>query len=110
MRDTGQCRTESRGNDSGRSRLDQEHPLQQAFLDEQAVQCGYCINGMIMTAKALLDTNPKPSDSDIKQALDGNLRLSFNRSESSNLHLHLLVENQRPVSPGSAQVKSRMRR
>jgi nicotinate dehydrogenase subunit A len=49
------------------------HPLQQAFVDEQAVQCGYCINGMIMTAKALLDKNPKPSDSDIKQALDGNL-------------------------------------
>jgi nicotinate dehydrogenase subunit A len=49
------------------------HPLQQAFVDEQAVQCGYCINGMIMTAKAFLDKNPKPSDSDIKQALDGNL-------------------------------------
>jgi nicotinate dehydrogenase subunit A len=49
------------------------HPLQQAFVDEQAVQCGYCINGMIMTAKALLDTNPKPSDSQIKQALAGNL-------------------------------------
>jgi nicotinate dehydrogenase subunit A len=49
------------------------HPLQQAFVDEQAVQCGYCINGMIMTAKALLDKNPKPTDRDIKQALDGNL-------------------------------------
>ena len=49
------------------------HPLQQAFVDEQAVQCGYCINGMIMTAKALLDKNPKPTDHDIKQALDGNL-------------------------------------
>ena len=49
------------------------HPLQQAFVDEQAVQCGYCINGMIMTAKALLDQNPKPTDSQIKQALDGNL-------------------------------------
>lgn len=49
------------------------HPLQQAFVDEQAVQCGYCINGMIMTAKAFLDKNPKPTDSDIKQALDGNL-------------------------------------
>ena len=49
------------------------HPLQQAFVDEQAVQCGYCINGMIMTAKALLDTNPKPTDSQIKQALAGNL-------------------------------------
>jgi nicotinate dehydrogenase subunit A len=49
------------------------HPLQQAFVDEQAVQCGYCINGMIMTAKALLDTNPKPTDGQIKQALAGNL-------------------------------------
>ena len=49
------------------------HPLQQAFVDEQAVQCGYCINGMIMTAKAFLDKNPKPTDSDVKQALDGNL-------------------------------------
>jgi nicotinate dehydrogenase subunit A len=49
------------------------HPLQQAFVDEQAVQCGYCINGMIITAKAFLDKNPKPTDSDIKQALDGNL-------------------------------------
>jgi nicotinate dehydrogenase subunit A len=49
------------------------HPLQQAFVDEQAVQCGYCINGMIMTAKAFLDKNPKPSDSDIKEALAGNL-------------------------------------
>src|SRR5688572_26153066 len=49
------------------------HPLQQAFVDEQAVQCGYCINGMIMTAKALLDTNPKPTDNQIKQALAGNL-------------------------------------
>jgi nicotinate dehydrogenase subunit A len=49
------------------------HPLQRAFVDEQAVQCGYCINGMIMTAKALLDKNPKPTDHEIKQALDGNL-------------------------------------
>ena len=49
------------------------HRLQQAFVDEQAVQCGYCINGMIMTSKALLDKNPKPSDSQIKEALAGNL-------------------------------------
>ena len=49
------------------------HRIQQAFVDEQAVQCGYCINGMIMTAKALLDKNPKPTDSQIKQALAGNL-------------------------------------
>ncbi len=49
------------------------HPLQKAFIEEQAGQCAYCINGMIMTAKVLLDKNPNPTDSEIKQALDGNL-------------------------------------
>jgi nicotinate dehydrogenase subunit A len=49
------------------------HKIQQAFVDEQAVQCGYCINGMIMSAKALLDKNPKPTDAQIKEALAGNL-------------------------------------
>ncbi|MEY3873191.1 MAG: hypothetical protein RLZZ296_2186 [Pseudomonadota bacterium] len=47
--------------------------LQQAFIDEQAVQCGYCINGMIMTSAALLKSTPNPSDSEIKSALAGNL-------------------------------------
>ena len=45
------------------------HPLQKAFIDEQAAQCGYCSNGMIMAAKALLDRNRKPSDEEIKNAL-----------------------------------------
>jgi nicotinate dehydrogenase subunit A len=49
------------------------HPLQQAFIDEQAVQCGYCINGMIMQAKALLDANPHPTEAQIKEALAANL-------------------------------------
>jgi nicotinate dehydrogenase subunit A len=49
------------------------HPLQQAFIDEQAVQCGYCINGMIMQAKALLDAKPHPTEDEIKDALAGNL-------------------------------------
>ena len=49
------------------------HTIQQAFVDEQAVQCGYCIAGMIMTTKALLDKNPKPTDTQIKEALAGNL-------------------------------------
>lgn len=49
------------------------HPLQQAFIDEQALQCGYCVNGMIMTAKAFLDGNPHPSRDDIKEALNDNL-------------------------------------
>lgn len=49
------------------------HPLQQAFIDEQAAQCAYCISGMIMTASALLDSNPDPSDAEIKNALSANL-------------------------------------
>jgi nicotinate dehydrogenase subunit A len=49
------------------------HPIQKAFMDEQALQCGYCTNGFIMSTKALLDKNPKPSDADIKEALAGNL-------------------------------------
>ena len=57
----------------GLGTIDQPHPLQKAFMEEQAAQCGYCINGMIMTAKALLDRNPHPSRDDIKQALEGNL-------------------------------------
>ena len=52
---------------------DQSHPLQQAFLDEQAGQCAYCIPGMIMSAAALLQKTPKPSDDEIKSALAGNL-------------------------------------
>lgn len=49
------------------------HPVQRAFIQEQASQCGYCINGMIMEAAALLATNSKPSESDIKNALAANL-------------------------------------
>ncbi|MBV8399496.1 MAG: (2Fe-2S)-binding protein [Acetobacteraceae bacterium] len=49
------------------------HPLQQAFIDEQAAQCGYCINGMVMTAKALLDRNPHPTDQEIRDELASNL-------------------------------------
>lgn len=49
------------------------HPLQQAFLDEQAGQCGYCLAGILISAKALLDKNPKPSRVEIAQALDGNI-------------------------------------
>ena len=52
---------------------DKLHALQKAFIDEQAAQCGYCIPGMIMSAKALLDANPKPNDADIIEALAGNL-------------------------------------
>jgi len=49
------------------------HPIQKAFIDEQAVQCGYCINGMIMQAKSFLDKKKKPTEDDIRQALANNL-------------------------------------
>lgn len=49
------------------------HPLQEAFVKEGAVQCGYCTPAMILSAKALLDTNPKPTELEIKEAIAGNL-------------------------------------
>jgi nicotinate dehydrogenase subunit A len=49
------------------------HPLQQAFIDAQAMQCGYCVSGVIMAAAALLATNPSPSDTETRAALDSNL-------------------------------------
>ena len=49
------------------------HPLKKAFIEEQACQCGFCGNGMVMSAKALLEKNPKPTERDIKQALNGHL-------------------------------------
>lgn len=49
------------------------HPLQQAFIGEQAAQCGYCVSGIIMSAKALLDRNPAPTEPQVREALAGNL-------------------------------------
>jgi nicotinate dehydrogenase subunit A len=57
----------------GLGNVQKMHKIQQAFVDEQAAQCGYCINGMIMSTKALLDKNPRPTDGQIKEALAGNL-------------------------------------
>src|ERR1700733_1681191 len=51
--------------------IDKPHPIQQAFIDEQAMQCGFCVNGVIMTAKAFLDRNPKAADTEIQQAMSG---------------------------------------
>jgi nicotinate dehydrogenase subunit A len=53
------------------------HPIQQAFIDEQAAQCGFCLNGVILTAKAFLDQNPKAGDAEIQQAMSGVLCRCF---------------------------------
>jgi len=55
----------------GLGTADKLHPIQQAFIDEQAMQCGFCINGVILTAKAFLDRNPKAADADIREAMSG---------------------------------------
>jgi len=57
----------------GLGTIDKPHPLQQAFIDEQAAQCGYCINGMVMTAKSLLAKNPHPTDAQVRDGLALNL-------------------------------------
>jgi nicotinate dehydrogenase subunit A len=57
----------------GLGTIDKPHPLQKAFIDEQAAQCGYCINGMIMKAKEILDQKPKVTEMEVRQALAGHL-------------------------------------
>jgi carbon-monoxide dehydrogenase small subunit len=58
---------------SGLGTMDNPHPLQEAFADAGAAQCGYCTPGMIIAAKALLDSNPSPSEDEIRKAISGNL-------------------------------------
>jgi nicotinate dehydrogenase subunit A len=55
----------------GLGTIERPHPIQQAFIAEQAMQCGFCISGVVLTAKALLDRNPKASDAEIRQAMSG---------------------------------------
>ena len=55
----------------GLGTVEKPHPIQKAFVDEQAMQCGFCVNGVIMTAKAFLDRNPKATDPEIRQAMSG---------------------------------------
>jgi carbon-monoxide dehydrogenase small subunit len=49
------------------------HPIQQAFIDHGAIQCGFCTPGMVLSAKALLDENPRPTEIEVRQAIAGNL-------------------------------------
>jgi nicotinate dehydrogenase subunit A len=57
----------------GLGSAEQPHPLQRAFIAEQAVQCGYCVSGILISAAALLKRNPTPTGREVKEALDGNL-------------------------------------
>jgi nicotinate dehydrogenase subunit A len=61
----------------GLGTIDRPHPLQTAFIEEQAAQCGFCLNGVILTAKAFLDQNPKADEAAIRQAMSGVLCRCF---------------------------------
>jgi nicotinate dehydrogenase subunit A len=61
----------------GLGSLERPHPIQQAFIDEQAAQCGFCLNGVILTAKAFLDQNPRASSAELRQAMSGVLCRCF---------------------------------
>jgi nicotinate dehydrogenase subunit A len=61
----------------GLGTVERPHPLQQAFVDAQAAQCGFCLNGVILTAKAFLDQNPKATEAQIREALSGVLCRCF---------------------------------
>lgn len=61
----------------GLGTVERPHPLQQAFIDEQAAQCGFCLSGVILTAKAFLDRNPRATDAQIEEALSGVLCRCF---------------------------------
>src|SRR5437870_1764827 len=64
----------------GLGTVERPHPIQQAFIDEQAAQCGFCLSGVILTAKAFLDQRPRASDSEIQQAMSGVLCRCFAHS------------------------------
>ena len=61
----------------GLGTIEKPHPIQQAFIDEQAAQCGFCLSGVVLTGKALIDRTPKPTDAQIHQALSGILCRCF---------------------------------
>ena len=61
----------------GLGTVERPHPIQKAFIDEQAAQCGFCLNGVILTAKAFLDQNPKANEAEIQQAMSGVLCRCF---------------------------------
>jgi CO/xanthine dehydrogenase Mo-binding subunit/aerobic-type carbon monoxide dehydrogenase small subunit (CoxS/CutS family) len=77
------------------------HPVQQAFIDEQAAQCGYCTSGMVMTAVGLLRDRPAPTEREVREALDGNLCRCGTHGRIINAVLKAAGEGPVPVAPGS---------
>jgi nicotinate dehydrogenase subunit A len=80
----------------GLGTVEHPHPVQEAFIQEQAVQCGYCINGMIMQASAFLDKTPNPTEGQIREALDANLC-------RCGTHTRIIKAVQRAAAPSAAK-------
>ena len=76
------------------------HPLQQAFIEEGAAQCGFCVNGVIMTAKAFLDQNPKASEADIQRAMSGVLCRCF-----TNVRMLRAIQRAAQMLPGERSAR-----
>jgi aerobic-type carbon monoxide dehydrogenase small subunit (CoxS/CutS family) len=76
------------------------HPLQQAWIDEQVPQCGFCQNGQIMTAKALLDKNPNPTDAQIRQGMNGTLCrcMTYYRIQAAIKRAAKMIADARPAA------------
>jgi carbon-monoxide dehydrogenase small subunit len=87
--------------------VDHPHPIQRAFVDAGAVQCGFCTPGMVLSTKALLDRNTSPTDSDIREALDGNLCRCTGYVkilDGVRLAAKALQSKKEPGAPGHAEV------
>ncbi len=76
------------------------HPIQQAWIDKQVLQCGFCQNGQIMTAKVLLDTNPHPSETEVREAMQGILCRCFTyyRIQGAIQYAASLIASAKPAS------------
>ncbi len=85
----------------GLGSVEEPHPIQQAFIEAQAAQCGYCVNGMIMTTKALLDRNPSPQEAEVREALRYNLCRCGTHMETLRAVM-LAAARQRAIGRGSA--------
>jgi nicotinate dehydrogenase subunit A len=80
----------------GLGTIEKPHPIQQAFIDEQAAQCGFCLNGVILTAKALLDRSPRATDAEIREAMSGVLCRCFTHTR-----MFTAIQRYRDAAQGS---------
>jgi nicotinate dehydrogenase subunit A len=91
----------------GLGTVERPHPIQQAFIDEQAAQCGFCLNGVILTAKALLDQNPRATDTQIRQGLSTVLCRCFTHTRMLRAIRRYADQPRRRVAAAQADVPGR---